>query len=98
MKDLKCPKCGNPLKNILSTYYCLGCRITVDPTLLVPRPMTMSNGDRIRAMTNQELAEFLCEVCGCYVDNCPGATMCVPGDGKANGLKKWLEQPSEEEP
>ncbi len=55
-----------------------------------------SNADRIRAMTDEELAGFLCKVNGCYQANCPGAKLCKFGGGKANGLKQWLQQPAEE--
>ena len=33
----------------------------------------------------------------CFDGTCPGAELCVTGDGKANGLKKWLKQPCEVE-
>lgn len=57
------------------------------------KPQT--NADRIRAMSDEELAEFLCGVNGCYQANCPGAKLCKFGGGLANGLKKWLQQPAE---
>ena len=53
-----------------------------------------TNADRIRAMSDEELAEFLCHFCrDCIVDACPGAEYCNAKDGKANGLVKWLRQP-----
>ena len=55
-----------------------------------------TNADRIRSMTDDELAEFLCEFNGCYSDKCPGVELCEFGGGLANGLKKWLQQPAEE--
>jgi hypothetical protein len=55
-----------------------------------------TNADRIRSMTDEELAEFLCKINGCYQENCPGAMLCKFGGGLANGLKKWLQQPAEE--
>lgn len=55
-----------------------------------------TNADRIRVMTDEELAEFLCKINGCYQENCPGAKLCKFGGGLANGLKKWLQQPAEE--
>lgn len=58
------------------------------------KPMT--NADRIRAMTDEELAVFICEKCPeCTTTICPGAEMCNGVDGRANGLKKWLQQPAE---
>ena len=64
---------------------------------LIDHAKPMTNADRIRAMTDSELAEFLCnKISNCFDSTCPGAELCVAGDGKANGLKKWLEQPAEE--
>ena len=61
-----------------------------------PKPMT--NADRIRAMTDEELAVFICDrVDTCSEKRCPGAELCRGEEGKANGLKKWLQQPVEED-
>lgn len=55
-----------------------------------------TNADRIRAMTDDELAVFICDrVDTCSAKRCPGAALCKGADGKANGLKKWLQQPAE---
>lgn len=60
-------------------------------------PEIKTNGDVIRAMTDEALAEFLCNrAVICSEKHCPGAELCKAGDGKANGLKKWLQQPAEE--
>ena len=57
----------------------------------------ITNADRIRSMTDDELAVFLCDINGCYFSLlCPGDKLCTKGDGKANGLKKWLKQPCED--
>lgn len=55
-----------------------------------------TNADRIRAMTDEELAKFMCEWCNCDIGYCPGVSLCTPSLGKANGLVKWLQQPAEE--
>ena len=55
-----------------------------------------TNADRIRSMSDDNLAEFLCQVNGCYQMSCPGAEMCVFQGDRANGLKKWLKQPAED--
>lgn len=54
-----------------------------------------TNGERIRRMTDEELAEFLCKISDCAFDLCPAVEMCGCGDGMANGLVKWLRQPAE---
>lgn len=54
-----------------------------------------TNAEHMRGMTDDELGAFLCLTFGCK-GTCPGESLCVAGDGKANGLKKWLKQPVEE--
>ena len=51
---------------------------------------TLSNADRLRAMSDEELAEYLCGLtycCECeHRDTCNGE----------DGYLKWLKQPAEE--
>ena len=55
-----------------------------------------TNADLIRAMSDEELAEFLCDRTeNCNLGYCPGADLCNHFDGKANGYLKWLKQPAE---
>ena len=57
----------------------------------------LTNADRIRAMTDEELAVYLCrKFVDCEANICPGTELCVAGGGKANGLKKWIQQPAED--
>ena len=63
--------------------------------VLDERKRKQSNADRIRAMSDEELAAFLCKKFGCHLENCPGIELCKPNEGKANGLLKWLQQPAE---
>lgn len=57
-----------------------------------------TNADRIRDMSDDELAEWICEGRDCQLPHtCPGYHLCTGVDGKANGLKKWLKQPVEDE-
>lgn len=51
----------------------------------------MTNGDRIRSMSDQGLAWLLCDLFrDCYL--CPGNDLCGHVDGKATGMLKWLLQ------
>ena len=62
-----------------------------------PKPVT--NADRIRAMSDEELAVWLCDLFSvdtCYT-HCPGYDFCNDAGGLSNGLKKWLQQPAEED-
>ena len=53
-----------------------------------------SNGDRIRAMTDEELGKFMCSRLDCYGSDCPGKHLCHHG---SNGLVEWMKQPAEVE-
>ena len=62
----------------------------------VPRPTPQTNADRIRAMSDEELARFLSDPCCCEVDSeidgyreC-GNELCI------QHLLKWLKQPAED--
>ena len=55
----------------------------------------VTNGDALRAMTDKDLAEYLCGMTDCDPDICPGYLLCIPHSGKGNGLLKWLQQPAE---
>ena len=57
-----------------------------------------TNADRIRSMSDEELAEFLCDFRGCDTDEntcigCKGDQYCRAGHA---GTMEWLKQPAEE--
>lgn len=55
----------------------------------------MTNAERIRSMTDEELAEFLCGLisafCNCH-DKCPAGNMCCCCH---NGMEDWLKKDAE---
>lgn len=56
----------------------------------------MTNADRIRAMSDEELGTLMCgQLRVCH--DCPGYDLCKMGDGTAYGMVKWLEQESKED-
>lgn len=58
-------------------------------------PHTPTNADRIRAMSDEELARWICKkMQNCSIETCTGAELCNLTDGRANGLVKWLQQPA----
>ena len=61
---------------------------------LAPEPQT--NADRIRAMRDDQLAEWLCNLmtAECCDQRCPARDICSLGN---NGLVKWMKQPAEED-
>ena len=56
-----------------------------------PKPQT--NADRIRSMSDEELAYWLGEHLDCY--GCHIGLSCVHNDGCPGELIKWLKQPGE---
>ena len=84
--DFKSAECGG----CMVSYYD-GEQIGL-PSNFEQKPQT--NADRIRAMSDEELAQWLCLNYGCT--KCPGQELCTINDGKHNGLTKWLKQPAEE--
>ena len=59
----------------------------------------LSNADHIRAMSDKELAEFLCKFRSCDSENhpcngCKAEPYCRAGH---NGMIDWLQQPSKED-
>ena len=100
-KNIACPDCkGNGYRTVITgdrNDYC-GVANEMCPTCKGTgvQLTDMTNADRIRAMSDQQLAEFICNAlgsAGCVEDHCPGHDLCRPQDGKSNGLKKWLQQP-----
>ena len=59
-------------------------------------PEIITNADRIRAMSDEELAEWICSImtAECCDQRCPARDICNLGD---NGLVKWMKQPAEED-
>lgn len=62
---------------------CKGCSYRTPP---------MTNYERIKNMSVEELAQLLCNCSDCGNGRCYGNDLCTQGDGACNGLVKWLEQ------
>ena len=59
----------------------------------------ITNADRIRAMTDEELAEWLCKALDCdfckaYLQNMSIYSCC---ENQVKGIFNWLQQPAEED-
>ena len=53
-----------------------------------------TNADRIRAMSDEKLADYLCLLAGCF--NCEARMLCENLNQKsADWYKQWLKQPLE---
>ena len=106
MNMKNCPKCGGKTRSEALGWICENCHGLIDMQGKfhehIDRPFMppMTNGDRLRAMRDNELAFYLCELLGgqgCDETKCPGYYMCNTRDGRANGLVKWLKQTEEED-
>ena len=69
----------------------VSCKVTKKPVV--------TNADKIRAMSDEELAEWLCQTLDCdfckaHMQNMPTHSCC---ENHESGILKWLQQPAEEE-
>ena len=95
-----CSKCGGigvvyHVKKITDGYRgevdaCPVCRGTGSV------PVAITNGDRIRAMSDKELAEFLANPCQCDIDPAKDGYRECGNDLCLKYIRDWLQQPAEE--
>lgn len=69
MPDNTCIVCGRIIPE--GRHICLACERENEVNSFSPKPRT--NGDRIRRMTDGELAQFLCQIGEC--STCPFASV-----------------------
>lgn len=91
-KKLVCYNCGG--HGFITTTYENGQTSAICPVCggIGSHEIQMTNADRIRAMSDEELGVWICKhalSCGC----CVGLELCRSDDGIANGAVKWLQQP-----
>lgn len=108
MKVINCPKCGGPVMVSTIGWKCTNCHGFFDMQgkfhehTEKPFMPPQTNADRIRAMSDEELAEFLCGVHdeengGVYQDECGkfiNGTLIFDYDQYK--IAEWLKQPAEE--
>ena len=68
--------------------YCLGCKQNA-----VDKYAPMTNADRIRSMTDEELAYYLCDISKCESGYCPAYDTCMRTE--YGTMKKWLQSKAE---
>ena len=85
-----------------------GCEYNAQPNCALPNGMECphgvkadkpTNADRIRAMSDEELAKFLCNFRSCDssehpCNGCKAEPHCHTGH---NGMEDWLQMPAEED-
>ena len=96
-----CPYCGGHGYINQFEYVEGGCRAWANECIACKGTgailVSETNADRIRRMSDEELAEFLAEPCSCDVDpGCDGYRECG-NDLCLKYLLKWLQQPAEED-
>ena len=97
IKEVPCMDCGG--KGFIARYSeysawsgrCPNC----GGTGIVKVPMT--NSDRVRAMSDEELAAFLANPCQCDVDPERDGPRECGNDLCLKYLRDWLQQPTEED-
>lgn len=88
----KCDTCGKKKYG----YLCEGC--IHDPDAM-DKYEPMTNADRIRAMSDEELAKWL-NSSGCICESCSHSAECVDPYNLSRcvcGVLEWLKQPAESE-
>lgn len=82
-------------KSMIKPYkHCKKCGAFIVSGDLCEECKPMTNGDKIRAMTDEELAEFFCQISQCC-GNDASCSMCPIYDGCAQNVmcvERWLKQ------
>ena len=105
MNITSCPQCGGRVRSISIGWKCESCQGFIDMRgefhqhKEEPFMPPMTNADRIRAMSDEELAKFLCDFRsrnsdGYPCNGCAAEKDCRPGH---IGTKDWLQHPAEED-
>ena len=97
IKQTVCPNCGGLLRAESHGWICQKCRgfISLQDGKFyeyVEKPFVppMTNADRIRAMSDEELATLLSELCQ-NGENCYSCPLFDKSCGGINGLSGWLD-------
>ena len=91
--NIVCPKCGNPnyMRHLIGwnvghlDMKCINCNSYFNFDELCGQKIEKTNGDRIRSMSDEELAEFLDTVNNCTCSFAMGKSPC-----DANDCPCWL--------
>lgn len=99
MTETRCRCCGRLIP--AGETLCLACSDYDDMQTFTPRIVT--NGDRLRAMTNEELAAFLDDLTYCCADqSCDDCPIGCPRDEKSRpscmpeNILDWVRRRAEE--
>lgn len=88
MPDNTCITCGRIIPE--GRHICLACEHENEVNSFSPKPRT--NGDRIRVMSNDELAHLLSYIWVCHhLDACEKCPLADAKSCQEDGVKEWLE-------
>lgn len=107
MNITSCPQCGGRVRSVSIGWKCEGCNGFIDisgqfhehkdESFMLP----MTNADRIRAMSDEELSEFISRIeIGDFGQQVYGKTFCdmCKGQYECDDCRLWwLQQPAEED-
>ena len=95
MKIVYCPECGEKMRDESIGWRCPKCKgfVSIERPFMPPT----TNADRIRAMSDEELAEWLCRALDCgfcksYLQDVSIYSCC---ENQVKGVFDWLQQPTE---
>ena len=99
MEIKRCANCANGVwtsREQQVPEVCISCHYRGDGVPSAWKPMSKTNADRIRAMSDEELTRWLLQ----FVIDCAEKTTgeeCEFEDGSEAELQEWLKQPAEDE-
>ena len=103
MNITSCPQCGGRVRSVSIGWQCESCQGLIDMRGQFhehkeePFMPPMTNADKIRAMSDEELAKFIATPCQCEVRPKRDGFRECGNDLCLQYLLKWLRQPAEED-
>ena len=103
MNITSCPRCGGRVRSVNIGWKCENCNGFIDiqgefhQHKEEPFMPPMTNADRIRAMSDEELAKFIATPCQCEVRPKRDGFRECGNDLCLQYLLKWLQSPTEED-
>ena len=105
MEITQCPQCGGKVRSESIGWKCESCQGFIDmqggfhPHQEEPFMPPMTNADKIRAVSDEELAEWLCRALDCgfcksYLQDMSIYSCC---ENQVKGIFDWLQSPTEED-
>lgn len=91
----RCPKCGGEMWWFGGNYACRDCHHIVIRSYPIELDIPQTNGDRIRSMSDEELAEWMGKNADCAF--CQIEQHCQEEEHCGGNWLKWLKSPAEKD-